>query len=223
MTSYDQFGTPITINYKGEDTYKSFFGAICTFCFIMVLIVFSIESFDKLINRSDPDFGYYRSTNSRSQDEPLVMTEALAQMYIGLTETIEYKSGDKITRFIQFDPQYINGKIDFYNKGRLEARQDLLNCEQELLPDFDEKAKNAITVNQQDFPTMRCIPNKLFNFWNEPGTTEQNKITLLFEQCGGKYSKPKKFPEEIEAEKKALEEQGVDPAEIEKELAWKWT
>ena len=36
-------------------------------------------------------------------------------MYIGLLETKEYKDGSTSSRFIDFDPAYVNGKIDYYN------------------------------------------------------------------------------------------------------------
>jgi len=42
------------------------------------------------------------------------MTEINANMYIALAETTEYRDGTKITRFIELDPTYINGKIDYY-------------------------------------------------------------------------------------------------------------
>ena len=57
------------------------------------------------------------------------MTEINANMYIALAETTEYRDGTKITRFIELDPTYINGKIDYYTQGRLDARKDLLVCE----------------------------------------------------------------------------------------------
>ena len=45
--------------------------------------------------------------------------EVGGQVYIGLQETKEYKDGTKIARFIDFDPAYINGKIDYYDQSTL--------------------------------------------------------------------------------------------------------
>ena len=38
-----------------------------------------------------------------------------------------------------------------------------------------------------DFDVLRCIPYDSFELYNVAGTAEQNSITLLFEECGGKY------------------------------------
>ena len=65
----------------------------------------------------------------------------------------------------------------------------------------------------QDFSVMRCIPSEFFEFYNVAGTSEQNSITLIFEECGGKYQKSKEFESIIreEAEKRAAETgQSVD-------------
>ena len=71
--------------------------------------------FDKMVNRTDPDYSFYRLTRSWPQDEPMNVPEEGGQVYIGLQETKEYKDGTKIARFIDFDPAYINGKIDYYD------------------------------------------------------------------------------------------------------------
>ena len=36
-------------------------------------------------------------------------------MYIGMMQTKEYVDGSKVSSFIDFDPAYINGKIDYYD------------------------------------------------------------------------------------------------------------
>ena len=40
-------------------------------------------------------------------------------MYIGLIEANEYKDGTVKDRFIDFDPAFVNGKIDFYDRDSL--------------------------------------------------------------------------------------------------------
>lgn len=43
------------------------------------------------------------------------MPEIGGQMYIGMMQTKEYVDGSKVSSFIDFDPAYINGKIDYYD------------------------------------------------------------------------------------------------------------
>lgn len=119
-------------------------------------------------------------------------------MYIGLQQRVEYKDGTTISTFIDFDPSYINGKIDYYDKRKLSARKNLELCDEVEKNDFSSKVENTNGVALQDFPVMRCIPRKNFNLYNVAGTTQVNSITLHFEQCGGKYAKTKEFPKVVE-------------------------
>ena len=112
-------------------------------------------------------------------------------MYIGLQETKEYKDGTKISKFIDFDPAYVNGKIDYYEQATLKARKDMPACENRA--EFEEKIRNSSGLSIRDFDVMKCIPSRWFNFYNVAGTSEQSSITLLFEECGGKYQKSKEF------------------------------
>ena len=68
-----------------------------------------------MISRSDPDYSFYRLTQSWRADEPLNLPEIGGQMYIGMIQTKEYKDGSKVSNFIDFDPAYVNGKIDYYD------------------------------------------------------------------------------------------------------------
>ena len=76
ITSYDFFGIPIAVNYKGEDTYKSFFGAICSFFIVILILAFTIQGASRLFNRDEPDRSSYRLTNSRTADDPLNMPDS---------------------------------------------------------------------------------------------------------------------------------------------------
>lgn len=60
--------------------------------------------------------------------------------------------------------------------------------------DFERKIEHSNGLNFNDFNVMRCIPENRFEFYNVAGTSEQNSITLIFEECGGKYQKPKPLP-----------------------------
>ena len=90
LTKADVFGIPITINYKGESHYKTFFGAICTFFIFFIIIAFAARNLTKMINRTDPDYSYFRLTVDRNQEDPLNLPEVNGQMYIGLRQTSFY-------------------------------------------------------------------------------------------------------------------------------------
>ena len=222
FTRWDYFGTPIRVNLAGDTTYKTCFGACLTVIFAAVMCTQIWLGFDKMINRTDPDYSFYKLTRSWTKEDPLNVPEIGGQMYIGLLETKEYTDGSKVSRFIDFDPAYVNGKIDYYDRTKLQARKDMPYCQD--MKDFETKIENSNGLAMQDFSVMRCIPEEYFEFYNVAGTSEQNSITLIFEECGGKYQKSKEFEKVIleQAEKLAAETgQSVDSI-IQEEEEWVW-
>ena len=71
FTSIDYFGTPIRVNFEGQYTYKTCFGAILTMLFAGVMITQVWLGFDKMVGRTDPDYSFYKLTESWQRDEPL--------------------------------------------------------------------------------------------------------------------------------------------------------
>ena len=55
-----------------------------------------IIGFNKMVNRTDPDYSFYKLTQSWYPDEPLNVPSIGGQMYIGLVETSEYSDGSKV-------------------------------------------------------------------------------------------------------------------------------
>lgn len=71
ITTYDQFGTPITVNFKGEDTYKTFFGAVVSLALAALILYYMWIMIGKMVERSDPDLTSFKLVNSRTEDDPL--------------------------------------------------------------------------------------------------------------------------------------------------------
>ena len=49
LREQDAFGTPITINYKGEDSYKSACGGFITVAILMTLLIQFCIGFDRVL------------------------------------------------------------------------------------------------------------------------------------------------------------------------------
>lgn len=50
----DNYGVPIGVNYRGNDTYKTRFGALLSLFSIVLLVAFGIKNGQKLIHRQSP-------------------------------------------------------------------------------------------------------------------------------------------------------------------------
>lgn len=43
-------------------------------------------------------------------------------------------------------------------------------------------------LSEGDISSLKCIPAEAFSLYNDAESNLSNQITLLFEQCGGKYA-----------------------------------
>ena len=50
----DTYGVPVTVNYRGEDTYKTRFGALLSLLSYFLIISFAVEKGVMLVERNSP-------------------------------------------------------------------------------------------------------------------------------------------------------------------------
>ena len=124
----DAFGTPVSVNYRGEQTYNSICGGVMTISIFTLLAVYSYLGTMRMINRDTPEYASYFLTKPRDRSEALNIPERGGQMYIGLKQWTENADGSIEESFIPFDRSYINAKIDYRTNGLLEGRVDLPSC-----------------------------------------------------------------------------------------------
>ena len=110
-----------------------------------------------------------------------------------MRESTDVYSGERQTIFVPFDKSSVDVKVNYYEKQLLMARKDLEYCEWTEREEFSEKVDNSNGVFIGDWPRMYCIPREKFSLYNVAGSTEINSISLIFDQCGGKYSYGKEF------------------------------
>ena len=55
VTSFDAFGEPVSINYKGDSTYKTCLGALFTICLKSFVLVFALTQLVALFQFKDPE------------------------------------------------------------------------------------------------------------------------------------------------------------------------
>ena len=54
LVSFDAFGEPITLNYKGSSTYKTGVGAFFTIGLRLFIIMYGLKSLIKVLQYDDP-------------------------------------------------------------------------------------------------------------------------------------------------------------------------
>ena len=113
----------MTVNYKGEDTHKSFLGGLVTLTAVLFIFVFFVNGMRRMLDRDNPEQASFFLPVSRSVDDSLSIPELNGQMYIGLRQREEKEiPGSYDEKIIAFDNQYINGKIDYFDNEKLVGR-----------------------------------------------------------------------------------------------------
>ena len=119
VKSYDAFGHPITVNYKGQEAYTTGVGCLLTLALTIICIFYFVDLYSKVTERKEPIFSQFTLPNSRPADDPYMMSENYGQIYIGLQKSTDFTTGAKVLNFVPFDPEYMNFKIDFFNQVEL--------------------------------------------------------------------------------------------------------
>ena len=56
----DTFGEPVTVNFKGDSTFKTFIGAFCTICLYGFILAFTTISIIDVMQYRDPQITQVR-------------------------------------------------------------------------------------------------------------------------------------------------------------------
>ena len=71
----DSFGVPVTVNYKGEDTFKSVCGGALTIIVFILIITQFMAGLVRMIKREQPEYASYFLPKVRPPDDPLNIPE----------------------------------------------------------------------------------------------------------------------------------------------------
>lgn len=165
LKEQDLFGTPIAVNYKGKDSYKSIFGgAITVIIFAFVLAQF-IGSAVRIADRENAEYASHFQSKFRGRADALNVPGLKGQMYIGLKQREENPDGSFNETFISLDETYINSKINFYTNGILQGRINMTACDDRA--DFEAKIRYSNGLASDDFGKMKCIPKDTFFLYNQ--------------------------------------------------------
>jgi len=169
IRSQDAFGKPVTVNYKGADTYRSCCGGLTTIAIIVVVCWQLWFSGKSMYDRENPNQASYSKLTNRGPEESLNVTELGGQVYIALVNRTETLGGDQKDEIIDWDSEYLTGKFDVSKNGERQNITNLPLCEDG--DEFFEKAKFTSGLDITDFPKLRCIPADQFSLYNQPSET----------------------------------------------------
>ena len=100
VTSLDAFGEPISINYKGDSTYKTCLGAIFTIGLKSFVLFYALAQLVALFQFKDPEITQYDVYEPRTEDVEFNLHEGRAELYFALITVQESIA-------VEFDPKYL--------------------------------------------------------------------------------------------------------------------
>ena len=94
LRSYDSFGEPVSLNYKGDSSYKTLLGAVMTLCLNTFLLVYAADKLLALVKYQDPSVTQYTIYEPRNESDAFNLGEAKGSIVFGM-HNIEY--GNMVT------------------------------------------------------------------------------------------------------------------------------
>ena len=98
MKKQDEFGHAVTINYRGDETYKTSWGALLTLMQKIFILVVTILGVIDLFNYKDPNITQYRIFDKRTDGNILNFEENYGGFFFGVPDLND--------KNIPLDPRY---------------------------------------------------------------------------------------------------------------------
>ena len=103
LKSFDNYGEPIGVNYKGEERYKTILGAILSICALLLVLAYAGVNGQVLLTRDKPLITFTNEYDDYpSAEEEFDLGEA--ELEAILTFHIETENG--VESFERIDPKY---------------------------------------------------------------------------------------------------------------------
>lgn len=67
LISLDAFGEAVTVNFKGESSYKTLIGALCTICLNGFILVYTVLALIDVMQYKDPQITQVSRINKSSK------------------------------------------------------------------------------------------------------------------------------------------------------------
>ena len=84
IRSFDSFGEPVSLNYKGDSSYKTLLGAILTLCLNTFLLVYAADQLLALVKYQDPTVTQYTIYEPRNENDAINLGETKGSIVFGI-------------------------------------------------------------------------------------------------------------------------------------------
>ena len=95
--SFDGYGEPVQVTYKGDSTYKTYIGALVTLGMQGFMLMFTLTGVLSLLNYDNPQITQYVVYDNRNDNMTVNMDESHGEIMYGFLDLLTNK-------FIPIDP-----------------------------------------------------------------------------------------------------------------------
>ena len=104
LRSFDVFGAPVSLNYKGETTFKTFIGALFSIAIKIFLIIYASNQLLTLFSYGDPSIQIFTKYTHRPKSEEINLGRSFGDLCFALFDT-------KKRLPVKPDPSYLTFNI----------------------------------------------------------------------------------------------------------------
>ena len=88
FVSYDAYGEPVQLSYRGDSTYKTPLGACLTLAMQGFMLIFIVTGVIALVNYEGPQITQYTIYDNRTDGREINLGEASGDLLIGFYDTM---------------------------------------------------------------------------------------------------------------------------------------
>ena len=174
--SFDGYGEPVQVTYKGDSTYKTYIGALVTLGMQGFMLMFTLTGVLSLLNYENPQITQYIIYDGRSDNKTVSMDESHGEIIFGFLSV-------PTNRFIPIDPtiatlQVQSVTMDWANPTKLEVHKDLTlaSVNKEDNPDL---FSNGSALNAYDTKGLYTIADQTEVSYRNSVTTFNNRFLRI--------------------------------------------
>lgn len=181
IKSFDSYGEPVQVSYKGDSSFKTTIGALVSLAMQGFMLAFTLTGLISLINYKNPSISQFTVLDSRDKNQEVNMDESYGEFAFGF---IDFSTSS----FVPCDPTICSLQmqvvsVDWSSPQKLKVHKDLAYSPvtRERNP---ELFGNGSGINSFDTAGLYTIDNKAdVSFMNSVTTMENKFLRVAVMPC----------------------------------------
>ena len=193
IRSLDKFGEPISLNYKGETSFKTVLGATFSIALNLFIMVYAFGQILVLANYEDPQISTYTIYQPRNQNDTINMAETYGNILIAIENQADFSTAMFDPRYLTITAKILTGNNHILNPGGdtvMDLELDFASLDKHPAI-FESYAKNYLSEDGVSNLLVLKDPSKVNLVDNFFESNQAEQLVIQIHKCDKKTSSVK--------------------------------